>query len=397
MKLYANSEGYLLVHVNARQDAQEEVEDVRVKLDCAADQVVTYPLHLRVGASPTAEMPAPERTVPMPKNARILPALTDADARQLSDSDLIKLGYPPRPPAASPNNYAQWLQLVSRPITLLPPDSVSRPDISHSKGGVQAGPSLGCLPGLPCARPSTSPSWSGLEAKAANGTYYSVQGYWQVPSVGADGHCHWGSSGAVGCDTDLSAFWVGLDGDNTVDLVQAGTEQQYDEIQPGMGFAAYDAFTEVVPNEGVTQPLNFKPSPGDNMFVGVWIGDVNGYINPNGTYAWFYVYDVSQSNAIQCRTPLNGIYFNGSEAEWIMERPKNLNNGSYFDLANYQSAQMSEAGVQQVLDRTANTFQFWPAGAVVTNNVSMYNGTDLLSEVSSFSDSSINFKWVSDN
>jgi len=84
-------------------------------------QVTIYPLHVRTGAAPTAEMPAPTSSMPVPKGSRILPALTDEAARQLGDADVISMGYPPRPDAStSPEDYSKWLDLVSRPITLGP-------------------------------------------------------------------------------------------------------------------------------------------------------------------------------------------------------------------------------------------------------------------------------------
>ena len=129
MRLYGNIEGYVRFHFTPKQD----IQDAHLELDCATqDAVTTHPLHLRIAASPTADMPAPESSVPTPAGSKILPALTDEAARQLSDQEVLAQGYPPRPNAAeSPEAYANWLGRFSRPITLLPPHSVSRSDISH--------------------------------------------------------------------------------------------------------------------------------------------------------------------------------------------------------------------------------------------------------------------------
>jgi hypothetical protein len=206
MRLYANADGYVRVHIGTKHQA-----DARLQLDCtSADKVTTYPLHLRAGSAPTDDMPAPQATAPTPKGSRILPALTDAAATKLSDQDLSSQGYPRRPDAvASPANYKAWLNLVSRPLTLLQPHSVSCPDVSHRLRNVEAG-----------TKAQSGANWSGYEAKGAKGSYEGVEGEWNVPGIafGENGYTTW------------SAFWVELDGDGTSDLIQAGTEQNYTEM-----------------------------------------------------------------------------------------------------------------------------------------------------------------------
>jgi hypothetical protein len=70
LRLYANPEGYVLIHFTTRPDPQE----VRAELDCTtASGIITYPLHLRTGSGATADMPAPQTSIPIPKAARVLP------------------------------------------------------------------------------------------------------------------------------------------------------------------------------------------------------------------------------------------------------------------------------------------------------------------------------------
>src|SRR5580700_7131948 len=91
----------------------------RVQLDCGA---AVYPLHLRAGSAPTAAMPTPKAVMPVPRGSQVLPALTEQEAKLLSHNDLIARGYPLRPDAeASQGKFAKWLDLVSRPLTVLPP------------------------------------------------------------------------------------------------------------------------------------------------------------------------------------------------------------------------------------------------------------------------------------
>src|SRR4029077_3262390 len=99
-----------------------------------------HPIHLRTGSSPTEDMPAPDASMPTPRGAQVLAALTEETARQLSDSEVIRLGYPPRPDATqAPALYSAWLDVVCRPMTLLPPNRVSHTDVSHQRPGIEEG------------------------------------------------------------------------------------------------------------------------------------------------------------------------------------------------------------------------------------------------------------------
>ena len=305
MKLYANAEGYVRVHVTTQQESQQSV---RMQLDCeAAGKIATYPLHLRTGSSPTADMPAPGITVPTPKGSRVLPALKDEDARKLSDEDVARLGYPPRPDAAaSPDHYATWLDSVSRPITRIPAHLVSRSDISHRPSGVQEGA-------------YTSSNWAGYELRGKTGSFVGVWGEWHVPGIPL--------TAEAGSPT-YSALWVGLDGDGTVDpytgttdLVQAGTEQDT-YWSGGLAFYNVYAWTELLPNQPTAQDAGLSLNPGDDILVQA--GECNSVSNfvMYGGYACFYLWNKTQSQTVQFSIPLGtGYEYFGKEAEWIMERP----------------------------------------------------------------------------
>jgi hypothetical protein len=290
-------------------------------------------LHLRAGAAPTEDMPAPRTSIPTPKGARILPALKDADARQLSNNDLLTRGYPRRPDAVtSPDNYKTWLDMVSRPVTILPPHSVSRSDVSHRLRNAEAGT-------------ATSGNWSGYEARGAKGAYDAVQGEWNVPAIVI------GEPGNV----TYSAFWVGLDGDGTKDLIQAGTEQNYTEIG-SLSYASYYAWTELLPNQPTEQEVSLPVNPGDDIFV--WVQAPAGL--PNGC---FFLWNKTQAQAIGPCTPLNGTQVGGSEAEWIMERPSV--GGTYAELSAYLFAAMTNA--------YAWSTTVIPSGTAATLQIIMYN------------------------
>lgn len=370
MRLYANSEGYVRVHVLAKQESQ----DVQVQLDCGG---AVYPLHLHAASSPTADMPAPQTSVPAPQGSQVLPALTEEAAQHLTDQDLMRLGYPSRPDAAaSPNRRAKWLDLVSRPITQLPPHVVSRADISHL-ARVEAGT-------------ETSGNWSGLEARGPKRSYMAVTSEWAVPPIplGELGH------------TTYSAFWIGLDGDGIPsslgpaagkDLVQAGTEQDYTDIG-GYSFASYYAWTEIVPNQPTEQELGLSINPGDEIQVEVWIGDsASGPPDQNGGYGKFRITNFTQGQTSLTDTALDGTPFEGSEAEWIMERPClglcNTSTPKLADLSAYLVTSMSYASVLRTTGTWVNS------GKAANLQITMYNGKDQLSAPVSVPPSSMIFSW----
>ena len=325
MTLYANIEGYVQFHFTPN----EETEDVPLQLDCAtAGAVSTHPVHLHIGSSPTADMPAPMTSIPAPKGSRVLPALTDESARQLSDQEIVALGYSPRPdPAESPEAYTKWLETYSRPITMLPPQSVRQSAIRHTLPSVEAGF-------------FSSSHWSGYVAQSVPSSYIRVNGWWHVPNNGNP------ESPSI---NQRSSFWVGLDGYGLSDLVQAGTEQSI------VNFGAFGfihdnyAWTEVVPNQAEQQ--QFSVNPDDYMHVTVWVGDSTGAQTPLGHTAWFSIVDQTQSQGGIYSTPLAGTSFSGSTAEWIMERPCVANcfgpaSGWVFpDLAHYGPVIMTDAWV----------------------------------------------------
>ena len=326
MTLYANIEGYIQFHFVPN----EETEDVALQLDCAtANTVTTHPVHLHIGPSPTADMPAPMTSIPAPKGSRVLPALTDESARQLSDQEIVALGYSPRPdPAESTEAYTKWLEMYSRPITMLPQHSVRQSAIRHTLPSVEAGF-------------LSNSHWSGYVAQGAPSSYIRVNAWWPVPNIG--------NYESLSID-QRSTFWVGLDGVNTNDLVQAGTEQDIVDF-PLVGVIYNDyAWTEVVPNQ--SEQEQFSVNPGDHMAVTVWVGDSAGNQTPTGHTAWFSVVDNTQSQGGTYSTPLNGTRFSGDAAEWIMERPCIANcfgpaSGWVFpDLAHYGPVIMTDAWVQ---------------------------------------------------
>jgi Peptidase A4 family len=187
--------------------------------------------------------------------------------------------------------------------------------------------------------------------------------------------------------TDYSSFWVGLDGDGTKDLVQAGTEQDAVDFL-GVVFANYYAWSELLPNQP-TENSVFGVNAGDQIEVEVWIGTGSGAPNPNGSLGSFRITDVTQGQEARFDTALDGTKYNGTEAEWIMERP--TVGGSLPELAAYLIATMESADVLN-----AKNTKWYKAGTVANRSISMYNGKDLLSEPVWFGSGTdvIQFLWA---
>jgi hypothetical protein len=357
MRFYANSDGYVQIRANAHEGIEGWVQ-----LDCSAKgQNVTYPLHLLASSSPTSHMPAPQSKMPLPKGSKIRPALSEAQAQSMTDDQLDKLGYPARPDViASPEQYTKWVERVSKPMTMLPTHLVST-NVTASPGSY------------------TSGNWSGLEAHSKTTHQYSaIDATWNVPQIpvaSSDGN------------PDYSSFWVGLDGDGTKDLVQAGTEQDAQEAF-GILFTNYYAWSELLPNQP-TENFVSGVNAGDEMQVEVWIGTGSGAPNPHGSLGSFRITDVSQGVEWRFDTALDGTKYNGTEAEWIMERP--TVGGSLPELAAYFTAFMEYADVLNAKDN-----KWWKAGTVANRSISMYNGKDLLSEPIWFGTGTdlIQFIWV---
>ena len=308
---YANGDGYVKIHASAKQEAED---GIHVQLDCQANgKAMRYPLHLRASASPTADMPAPQSVMPTPTGSQVMPALSEQEAQQLSDNELISRGFPPRPDAATaPDAYAQWLDLVSQPITIVPPHLVSHTDVVRTPNmlGASEQPGNSQEQGVRNSFGTTA-NWSGYMSENYFRNFSAVYGQWNVPSI-------------VACEsntTTYSSFWVGLDGYASGDLVQDGTEQNCTDVLGIFNFTSYSAWEQLLPNQQYSQGVSLSPNPGDSFWALAWVGDANRAYDPNGAYAWFNMWDVSQRQGVLLGFALNGTYYYGYTAEWIMERP----------------------------------------------------------------------------
>jgi hypothetical protein len=380
LKAYADSDGIVRYHV---MPLGESGRLDRLVIDCPrGKEIVRHPLHLRSSFEPTSDIPPPpkEHRLKHRPGARVRPPLSLEDALHLTNKELLPRGYPLRPdPEAAPDAFGAWFRAVSRPATLIEPHVISNPDVTHDTAK-RAGP-------------ATSTNWSGFELLQSRvvltgeenigDPYDWVTGTWVVPAV----------TGAVNQKT-YSTLWVGLDGDGTPDLLQAGTEQ--DNLTTGnVSVSTYYFWTELLPQQTSEQVINgFTVNPGDEVLINVWVGTGNDAPpSLSGTQGRFFIMNLRTGGFAQMGVDLGTTVVGGSRAVWIMERPT-LAGGTLPNLANYGSVVLYDASARRANSGRnepyigETTLQFTGPR---TKQMTMVNGRGTLSTVTAIDANSMRF------
>jgi Peptidase A4 family len=394
LKVYADGEGVVRFHV---QPSMATHDIARLELDCAANgNLVRYPLHLRVNLEPTQEMPLPPLEKPLAERheALLRPALTLDEAMRLTDEQALARELPLRPnPDEVPKAFNAWLRCVSMPGYRIRPHLVSNAEVTHGKRKQHAPANSSNWCGFELLRSlklsSTIGSGSGTGSGVGVGLtepYDWVAGTWHVPFVTSE----------PGAKT-YSALWVGLDGDGTSDLVQAGTEQEATNINLGFirfTLTNYYAWTEFLPQQPTEQVIsNFTVNPGDEIFTEVWVGTGDNAPSLSGASGRFFIMNMTTGGFATVTTPRAATTVGGREAVWIMERP--TVGGSLPDLANYRSSVMYNASARKANSPRYHGFVPY-LGARNTQN-RMTNGADTLSTVTAIDSNSMRFDWKAFN
>jgi Peptidase A4 family len=382
LRVYGDDEGAVRFHIMPSSPTQDIA---RLEIDCAANgSVVRYPLHLRVNATPSVDMPSPPFEKPLAERHEGLmrPALSLDEAMRLTDEDAIARELPLRPnPDEVPNAFNAWLRCVSTAGYRIKPRLIPNPEITHGKRKQHS--------------PANFSNWCGFERLRAleispavksgirlSEPYDWVMGTWHVPFVTSE----------PGGKT-YSALWVGLDGDGTNDLVQAGTEQEATNINLGFiqfTLSNYYAWTEFLPQEATEQVLgNFTINPGDEIFTEVMVGGANGTLSLNGAFGRFFIMNLTTGAYASVSTPRAATTASGREAVWMMERP--TVGGVLPELANYGSAVMYNATARKANSPRHQGYVSYFGG----NNKqdTMVNGADTLSTVTAIDANSMRFDW----
>lgn len=163
------------------------------------------------------------------------------------------------------------------------------PASSPAPSGASPSPRVPPQPIAPRGR-GQSANWSGYAANG--GKFTEVDGTWTVPQPS--------TGGSLGAD----AAWIGIGGENSHDLIQAGTE----ETVLSSGRVRYDAWIEMLPQ--YSHPVPLAVHAGDSVSVSIKQQDP-------GT--WQISFKNNTSGATYDRT----VQYQSSlsSAEWIEEAP----------------------------------------------------------------------------
>jgi hypothetical protein len=369
LKYFADDDGIICVHVRPSVQAEDVA---KFEIECSADgRVSHYPLELRASNSETRAMPFPARQRPeSKKRGTIRPALPEKDALRLSREELLERGYPPRPDPEASAPFKTWLRAVSIPMTVVEPRLVPNTGVSHQSATV-------------AEVQTTAPNWSGFELRG--GLFDNVWADWTVPIILA---------GETNIQ-DASSLWVGIDGDSTTDLVQAGTEQDILNV-PAFGggtlsFTTYRAWTQFLPQQQTEQVVFRIPvHPNDSVSFSVFLFN---------SIAFFFISNNTTGQTTTVPTPFGSTVVGAKEAEWIMERPTNTVTNTYFDLAFYGLASMTNAHANATGNITpVGTYDYLGIGPAGNPNleslqITMTNGSDTLSVADPIDENSILFGW----
>lgn len=221
---------------------------------------------------------------------------------QAPAEDLAKYGFPPRPDAGTePKAYASWSKAMLASKTRIVPH-LEQTNVFHGPKRDSGTTSEGT---------GTSSNWSGVVdfsgATSYNSTssfYYLIADYVVPVAEQAFGACTGG--------WDWESSWVGIDGDGSGDVLQAGTEA--DAYCSGSTRSSYySAWYEWYPY-GEVRISNLPVSPGDDLFVEVW------HTSATQGYAYLVNYNTNQAVEVGFTAP-SGTKLVGNSAEWVVERP----------------------------------------------------------------------------
>jgi hypothetical protein len=227
-----------------------------------------------------------------------------------TDALLDHYGFPPRPnPRTSPRDYAVWQAAVGGNVRrIVPRQQVTT--IRNAPATIVAKTQTLRPAAAQTTFAATSTNWSGYAIqdglnpfKAANSTIYGV---FMVPTVRQ-------AAGACTGGWDYSSMWVGFDGLNSNDVLQAGVEADA-YCSNGSKQQKYSAWYEWYPAYAV-QVSAPVISPGDLIYVYVW--------NTGPTTGHYYLRNMTTgaASSLQFTAPA-GTQLQGNSMEWVVERPQ---------------------------------------------------------------------------
>jgi hypothetical protein len=219
------------------------------------------------------------------------------DPATASDRDLAAAGFPPRP--TDPKLLARYTSFFSRTKGkfqyIVPTFRVDPTKSTRVNKGAAAG-----------AGTETYDNWSGGVVYAPSGQSFKwVQGDWLVPNVYPTAQNVW----------QYCANWIGLDGDGSGDVCQAGMICAVYQSGSSISRTIYP-WHEWFPSSWV-EITNLSISPGD--LVSMLICSAQGAGSTTAT-----IYFGNQSSGVSTSyqiTAPSGTELLGNSAEWVVETP----------------------------------------------------------------------------
>jgi Peptidase A4 family len=237
------------------------------------------------------------------------------DPHTASQEELLRYGFPRRPdPEKEPQLARLWKRVFARPIRFVEAKVAIDPVMSNRNpliGGSALGPQL--APGE-----FDQPGWAGVVKymDMSQGSDFTqpatmVFGQWQVPSVPA----------ITPNEVMRLGIWVGLDGADTGELLQAGVAAV---VSPppwwwpfGSTSVEWYAWTEWYTGEYQDPPVirNLPVAQGDEIFVVVCA--------PQPDFGFVSMTNISRGVGVSVGVPAphQDIVSGGYTAEWIVEAP----------------------------------------------------------------------------
>jgi hypothetical protein len=229
------------------------------------------------------------------------PPPADFNPLTASDRELLVHGFLAGPmPGPSRSWRARWQKMMSRQWTFVQPEFELVPGVMHGpRRPATAGETE--LTGIT----ASSANWSGAVVYPASGDRVnSVAGEWSVPAEFAEG--------SFGTKV-YGSQWIGIDGDVSPDVLQAGTETDYTIISGNSHSSTTYAWWEWYPADSV-KVKNLGVNRGDAMYCLICVN--------SPTKATIFLGNVTTGamTSFNIDAP-SGTSLVGNCAEWIVESP----------------------------------------------------------------------------
>lgn len=259
-----------------------------------------------------------------------------------SDEELAQYCFPSRPDTTDKDAYLAWINLMlSYNGTPEPKIVITTKPIDDSENNISTA----------TIESTYSPNWSGyisnLDSSGAT-LYTQIQADYKEPTISeVSGNCE-------------NSYWVGLGGNKTSRLVQAGT------ISSGK-YTHYAWYEYLGDSETITvTPVNLTVNAGDNIHVYV------SFQRSNNLFSYYIANNTTGKSVSGSVTLDASTQYDGTSAEWIVER--NLVDGSLANLGNYGAITFTNCKA------TLNTSNTWHNLSSLSNleKCTMRNGAQVV-------------------